>query len=312
MERQRDFQVPGPDAFGRVRLARVVMVPGQVRGVQVQTTYQLIFILSGETFVSAGHWQGHRVPGGHVILLRPQDGTHRRTIGKEESEQSWVAVMPEVLTAEQMASLDAAPFLLPLSPVLDHLQRVIIDVAFGLGSAEDALVPLAVGTLMLFVEEARRRGLMDDGARLHPAVAAAREVVRQRLHERIGLKDMAEAAHVTPEHLVRLFRQELGTTPGRYLWGERVRAGVHLLEHTRLPVGEIAARAGFQTASHFSRHVQTSAGLRPGELRRRLWSSTAAVGHDSLLSEPSLGQGQGPSFGQGGEARPFPNNSNKG
>ena len=68
---------------------------------------------------------------------------------------------------------------------------------------------------------------------------------------------------------MRLFRRELGTTPGRYLWAERLRAGVHLLEHTTLPVAEIAERAGFQTASHFGRHVRAVLGLRPGDVRRR-------------------------------------------
>ena len=51
--------------------------------------------------------------------------------------------------------------------------------------------------------------------------------------------DLASAAHIAPEHLVRLFRRELGTTPMRYLWDERVREGVYLLEHTGLGVTEV-------------------------------------------------------------------------
>ena len=58
-----------------------------------------------------------------------------------------------------------------------------------------------------------------------------------------------------PDYLTRLFRRELGTTPMRYVWAERVRLGVDLLEHTGLPVSEVAARTGFQSANHFARLV---------------------------------------------------------
>jgi AraC-like DNA-binding protein len=91
----------------------------------------------------------------------------------------------------------------------------------------------------------------------------------------VSLEGVSGAAHVTPAHLVRRFRAELGTTPMAYLWQRRVAAGVDLLTNTGLPVGEIARRSGFRSVYHFSRRVKQATGMPPTELRRRGWSRTS-------------------------------------
>lgn len=132
-----------------------------------------------------------------------------------------------------------------------------------------ALASLATAALVLYLEEARTQGLQGQGVGAHPAVVAARESVRRHLHAHVTLAAMAEAAHVAPDYLIRLFRHHLHTTPIRYLWEERVRLGTYLLEHTGLPVQEVATRTGFQTTKHFCRRVRAATGLPPREVRRQ-------------------------------------------
>ncbi len=110
---------------------------------------------------------------------------------------------------------------------------------------------------------------------MHPALAQALWLIHHRLDESLTLRDLAAAAHVTPEYLVRLFRRRLGVSPLRYLWQERLRFGLSLLEHTGLSVSEIANRAGFQTVYHFSRRVRAATGMPPTQLRRRRWLGTS-------------------------------------
>jgi AraC family transcriptional regulator of arabinose operon len=85
---------------------------------------------------------------------------------------------------------------------------------------------------------------------------------------------MAEAGHVAPEHLVRLFRRQTGTTPYRYLWDERIRLAVQLLEHTGEPISGIARRCGFRTSYHFARLVRVTTGLSPTPVRQRGWDAS--------------------------------------
>ena len=93
---------------------------------------------------------------------------------------------------------------------------------------------------------------------------------------------------VTPQHLTRLFRRHIQTTPMRYLWQRRTRHGVELLGGTGLSITEIADRIGFQSPFHFSRLVLRYYHDSPRRLRERLWS-----GHESSrsLATPDAGQG---------------------
>lgn len=75
------------------------------------------------------------------------------------------------------------------------------------------------------------------------------------------------------EHLVRLFRKHLDTTPIHYVWQVRVRQGSLYLRHTGLPVEEIAYQCGFKTAAHFSRGIKARYGQPPSQLRARYWRS---------------------------------------
>jgi transcriptional regulator GlxA family with amidase domain len=102
------------------------------------------------------------------------------------------------------------------------------------------------------------------------------ERARRFLHEHLAdpgvdLEQVARAAHVTPPHLVRRFRAELGVTPMAYLWQRRVATGIDLLTNTGLPVGDIAARTGFKSVYHFSRRVKGQAGAPPTQVRRNVW-----------------------------------------
>jgi AraC family transcriptional regulator of arabinose operon len=288
MEEWSEFQVPVPNTYRRARLGRVIQRQGQVRGMRVPTTYHLLFIHTGEAFLARGARAAVRIGPGSAVLLRPQDLSHQRTIGREPSRQTWVAVVPDALSEEQLALLDASPEVQPLSAELNAVRQTIVETAWRLDAPADeaveaVLAPLIVGALMLYVHEARRAGLLERPAPLHPAVAAACEAIRRRLDERLALRELAAAGHVTPEHLIRLFRQELGTTPARYLWEQRVRAGIHLLEHSTVPIAEVAERTGFQTPSHFVRHVRAAVGLRPRDLRRVYRQRDAAAMTDSVL-----------------------------
>jgi transcriptional regulator GlxA family with amidase domain len=85
------------------------------------------------------------------------------------------------------------------------------------------------------------------------------------------LAGASRAAAITPQHLIRVFRQHYQVTPGRYLWHARVERGAGLLAATGLTVSEIADRCGFKNPFHFSRLLRKMQGVSPRELRQRAW-----------------------------------------
>lgn len=94
------------------------------------------------------------------------------------------------------------------------------------------------------------------------ALAATHAWALERLHEPLDVARLAAHANVSPRTLARRFRDETGTTPGRWLLQQRVLAARRLLERTDLPVEQIATDCGFGSAAslrvHFARATRTN------------------------------------------------------
>lgn len=83
---------------------------------------------------------------------------------------------------------------------------------------------------------------------------------------------MAAAAAVSPRHLSRLFRAEIGLSPARYVEAVRIDAGRRALERG-LSVAEAASAAGFGTTESMRRAFVTRLGLSPRTYQQRFRSS---------------------------------------
>jgi len=246
----------------------VIYPPGSTHGPVLQASYQLILQHRGEA-VTVRDDDPMRLAPGQVALLTPGHRVLIKMAADQEVRFSWVSVRQPALSAAQSTALEAGPLSLPISPCLAHLMETILALPESVHATEPALVALGSAALVVYLEEARSLGLAGEAVREHPAVTAARHLIRRHLDQRFSLTEIAEAVHVAPNYLIKLFRQALDTTPMRYVWAERVRLGIHLLEHTGLPVADVAAQVGYQTPKHFSRAVHTITGLSPRDVRRR-------------------------------------------
>jgi transcriptional regulator GlxA family with amidase domain len=83
------------------------------------------------------------------------------------------------------------------------------------------------------------------------------------------LTSMARTAAVSPRHLGRLFREELGTTPSRWVERVRVDRARQLLVSGNLPVTAVAERAGFATDEAMRRAFSRVLHVTPTRYRKR-------------------------------------------
>lgn len=81
-------------------------------------------------------------------------------------------------------------------------------------------------------------------------------------------ESLARAATVTPRHLRRLFREQLGTTPGHYLEQVRIEAARALLE-TGATVTEAARTSGFGSDESLRRAFHTTYHEAPSTYQQR-------------------------------------------
>ncbi|ATL66584.1 helix-turn-helix domain-containing protein [Nocardia terpenica] len=89
-----------------------------------------------------------------------------------------------------------------------------------------------------------------------------------RLDSELTVPRLAEHAGLSTRTLARRFTEQLGTSPGQWLLGQRLDAARALLEQTPLPVEAIATRVGLASAVNLRRHFRAHLGTTPGAYRR--------------------------------------------
>jgi AraC family transcriptional activator FtrA len=93
--------------------------------------------------------------------------------------------------------------------------------------------------------------------------------LRANLHDDLTLERLAQAAAVSPRTLARRFDRDLGTTPMRWVAGERIAVAKTLLETTDLSIDRISHEAGYYSPVTFRAGFTAEVGVSPGRYRAR-------------------------------------------
>ena len=92
----------------------------------------------------------------------------------------------------------------------------------------------------------------------------------------LSVGSLAGRLHVSERQLSRLFRRELGTSPGAYVEGARVERARALLEEGGADLEGVARRSGFASAEVMRRAFHRRLGTSPRDYRERFRSPLAA------------------------------------
>ncbi|MFC4072159.1 transcriptional regulator FtrA [Actinoplanes subglobosus] len=84
----------------------------------------------------------------------------------------------------------------------------------------------------------------------------------------ISVETLARRAHMSERTYLRHFARATGTTPIRWLIGQRVHASLALLETTGTPIEEVAAAVGFESPVTFRHHFTQAMRTSPSAYRR--------------------------------------------
>jgi transcriptional regulator GlxA family with amidase domain len=94
------------------------------------------------------------------------------------------------------------------------------------------------------------------------------EWLQRNLDQPVTVSQLALLAAMSPRTFARRFLQETGTTPQRWLTGQRVLLAQQLLEETDETVDVVAERAGFGNAATFRHHFRARRAITPDAYRR--------------------------------------------
>ncbi|MEV5395166.1 AraC family transcriptional regulator [Streptomyces cellulosae] len=93
-------------------------------------------------------------------------------------------------------------------------------------------------------------------------------IIRERYAESLTLDDIARAVPVSKFHLLRVFSQVTGVTPGRFLSAVRIDEAKCLLRNTDLGVATISAMVGYSSTGSFTSRFTDSVGIPPTQYRQ--------------------------------------------
>jgi AraC family L-rhamnose operon transcriptional activator RhaR len=110
----------------------------------------------------------------------------------------------------------------------------------------------------------------------HPAVGRAMRLLEADLARRWTLTELAGDLHLTPGHLVRLFKAATGLPPMTYLAQVRAEHAAVLLLHSDEPMTGIGRAVGWPDQNYFARRFKAHYGLSATTYRKRF--ATAARG----------------------------------
>lgn len=228
--------------------------------------YSIGFLESGRTVFSL-EGEPQTAVGGQMVLIGPNvahscnpDLDSNMTYRMFYVASSWLSsVAAEVFERE----VDAVIF---PSPVVDDpelvarwrtLFQVIVD---GCGRLEKE--SLLVQGLADVISRHAEMGVCEEPASNEDAVFKVKEHLAANVTEKVSLDDLAEVAHLSRYHLLRVFQTAIGLPPHAYQNQLRVDFGKRLLAEG-MSISQAAVEAGFSDQSHFSRVFKQYTGATP-------------------------------------------------
>jgi transcriptional regulator GlxA family with amidase domain len=153
-----------------------------------------------------------------------------------------------------------------------YIQDGPVYTSAGVTAGIDLALAL-VEDLVLFL---RRGGGQSQFSSLLPAQVSARAPVEElqgwmvdHLDERLDVETLAARCRMSPRHFARVFAEEKGVTPARFVEQIRVSAARALLENKQKGLKEVAAKTGFGSLNSMRRSFVRVLGVAPARYAER-------------------------------------------
>lgn len=238
---------------------------------------ELAFVVTGEgTHRSAAG--DHRIQRGSVAIIRP-GAWHSLACARPMTVFN-LYLAPEVFHRELVWLLDypdvAAGLLRGGAPpmnlrpeALDRVEEWLGQLAaLGPGHSVPTLLGLATSAIGELVGAESSPSTTRAGE-MAPFVREATVLLSGRIAHGWTVGEIASRVSVSPSHLSRRFREQVGVPPLRWLDQLRGERAAALLLRTGLSVAEVGRRVGWSDPNYASRRFRSLYAWQPTEYRRR-------------------------------------------
>jgi AraC family transcriptional regulator, dual regulator of chb operon len=205
------------------------------------------------------YYQHSEGKGCHLINLAFRDATVKELFNYLGSGFPSESLVQRAMPARVMLSPAETEI---LAARLEHLNTIPRDQKHRIRSTLRILL-FEMFTKYFFAESG-------EGDRRLPAwLEALIAEVQKKENFVLGIKSIYGFSRRTPEHISRVFRRYLGTTPTDYINQLRLHYAANLLSNSDDSVTYISMESGFENVSHFYHLFKRQFGVSPAEFRAR-------------------------------------------
>lgn len=245
---------------------------GYLSRLMSRNCYVLHYIKSG-----CGYYRNHPVEAPCVFLMRP-DETQYYTVSDDPKspqwEQYWImfsgpaaeGYLREAGFGNEEQSVFPCPYINQAYHILHDLQSII-----NYTNHDDRFYMLT-GLFRLFSLHSATSHPTAPGVRQSYSryVQTICDYIQENYAQPLCEDDLAAIVHLSTRYMHRIFKQELGISPIRYLNAYRVQCAKRLLTELNLPVNQTAEAVGFSDPNYFCCVFQRfTDGLSPMEYKKK-------------------------------------------
>jgi AraC-like DNA-binding protein len=227
-----------------------------------------VIVEGADAFTYRG--SAHVAPKGSIVVIHP--GEVHTGHAALETGWSFRSLYPDAVLLQETASEVAGrkkPIPYFPTPIIfdEQLAQYIHHLHIALETSTDQLERSShfLWTLAQLVTRHANTGTeLKPIGQEHRAVKRIQDYLIAHYAESISLEQLAAIAELSPFHLLRVFRRQVGLPPHAYLTQVRVKEAKTLLA-LGLPIAQVPRLAGFVDQSHLTKHFKRTVGVTPGQ-----------------------------------------------
>jgi AraC-like DNA-binding protein len=211
----------------------------------------------------------HIAPAGSIVFINPGE----MHTGSSAAEHGWTyrTLYPSIdLLQRAVSDLTGRSRDIPFfAEAVVHDPEMMMEISLTHRALEEQASALERESRLLWTLSRLILRYADDHPRPHPvtkehmAIQLVRSYLEENYAENISLEELAAIAHLSPFHLLRSFRDQVGLPPHAYQIQTRIKHAKSMLGRG-LPCIDTAIAVGFADQSHFTKHFKRIVGVPPG------------------------------------------------
>lgn len=146
----------------------------------------------------------------------------------------------------------------------------LIHVCMSTTITKDIIADLTLQELLIHIIQSQTNKSIENGKifEANNALSHVIKYIRERLSDRLTMKELTSAACMSQASFYRYFKREIGMSPIEFVLKERIKFAKNLLKNPRIQINQVCFEAGFDDCNYFIRVFKKIEGITPKQYQQ--------------------------------------------